>query len=367
MVRRRKQANFEPSGTPCFPDNLLVLNYVMDPAHPALAHQVEVVEKLALKFKSVTVLTGQQNWIPSAPNIRVFTSNWRPGHDLENILRFYKVFFQLMHDNHFVSVFSHMTSVQSCLIGPYLRLRKINHFLWYAHAQNSFILKLAYSWVTQLITSTTGSCPLSGKKVLYLGQSIDETKFKARSIPNFPLRRFVHVGRADPSKNFNLIIETISYFRKFNSDLLLEFVGSPSGSAQTAELEKLKSFWLAEIDQGWLKFSPAIPRAQVPDLLNKHDVFIHAFKGSLDKTLIESTMTAMPVCSINQEYVNEFGSWGSIPITLSGEVDALLKLEGRQLEAEVRRRTIQAINRHSSEVWIEKLERCLRTKEITSP
>lgn len=367
MVRNGNKANFEPSGTPRFPDNLLVLNYVMDPTHPALAHQVEVVEKLALKFGSVTVLTGQQNWIPSAPNIRVFTSNWRPGHDLENILRFYKVFFQLMHENHFVSVFSHMTSVQSCLIGPYLRLRKINHFLWYAHAQNSFILKFAHFWVTKLITSTTGSCPLSSKKILYLGQSIDETTFKARSIQNFPLRKFLHVGRADPSKNFNLIIETISNFRKSNSDLLLEFVGSPSGSNQTAELEKLKRCWLAEINQGWLKFSPAVPRVQVPDLLNKHDVFIHAFKGSLDKTLIESTMTAMPVCTINQEYLNEFGSWGSKPITLASEVDALLKLEGRKLEEEVRRRTILAIDHHSSEVWIEKLESCLRTNEITSP
>lgn len=361
------QASFEPSGTPLFSDNLLVLNYVMDPTHPALAHQVEVVEELALKFNSVTVLTGQQNWIPSAPNIRVFTSNWRPGHDLENILRFYRVFFQIIRNNQFVSVFSHMTSVQSCLIGPYLRIRKINHFLWYAHAENSIFLKFAYFWVTRLVTSTTGSCPLSGDRILYLGQSIDQAKFKARSIPDYPLRRFLHVGRADPSKNFNLMIETISYFRQFHSDLRLEFVGSPSGSVQAAELEKLKKFWSAEIARGWLKFSPAIPRAHVPELLNKHDIFIHAFKGSLDKTLIESTMTAMPVCTINQEYLNGFGSWGSKPITLAGEVDALLKLKEKKLAEVIQRRTIQAIELHSSKKWIDELEHCLRTKEFISP
>jgi glycosyltransferase involved in cell wall biosynthesis len=360
MVRSKNQANSEPSGTSGFSDNLLILNYVMDPTHPALAHQVEVVEKLALKFKSVTVLTGQLNWNPTAPNIKVFSSNWRPDHNIENILRFYRVFFRVIRNNQFISVFSHMTSVQSCLVGPFLRIRKINHFLWYAHAQNSIILKFAYFWVTRLVTSTTGSCPLLGDKILYLGQSIDQAKFKTRPVPDFPLRRFIHVGRADPSKNFNLIIETISHYRKFHPDLCLEFVGSPSGSVQAVELEKLKKFWSAEITRGWLKFSPAIPRDRVPELLNKHDVFIHAFRGSLDKT-------AMPVCTINQEYLNEFGTWGSKPITLASEVDSLLKLGKKKLEDEVQRRTIQAIELHSSRVWIDKLEHCLRTKQFISP
>lgn len=364
MVRRKIKRNSKPHGSTDFSDNLLVLNYVMDPTHPALAHQVEVVEQLALRFSSVTVLTGHSNWVPTAPNIRVFSTNWRPGHNFENIFNFYRIFFQIIRNNEFVSVFSHMTSVQSCLIGPFLRFRKTNHFLWYAHAQNSLILRIAYFWVTKLVTSTTGSCPLSGAKILYLGQSIDQAIFNARLNPNFPLRRFIHIGRADPSKNYNLMIETISYFRKFHSGLRLELVGSPSGPVQAAELAKIKQHWSDEIDLGWLVFSPAIPRAHVPELLNKHDVFIHAFKGSLDKTLIESTMTAMPVVTINQEYLNEFGSWGGEPISLKSEIEALLNLEEGNLSNEVNRRTVCAIDTHSSKKWFDNLEIWLRTKGL---
>ena len=157
MVFSKKHANFEASDTPGFSDNLLILNYVMDPAHPALAHQVEVVEALALKFSAVTVLTGKSDWVPTASNIRVFTSNWLPGQNIKNIYKFYRIFLELIRENKFVAVFSHMTTVQSCLVGPILRLRGINHFLWYAHAQNSGILRIAHFWVTKLITSTPGS------------------------------------------------------------------------------------------------------------------------------------------------------------------------------------------------------------------
>jgi glycosyltransferase involved in cell wall biosynthesis len=254
-----------------------------------------------------------------------------------------------------------MASIQSCLAGPILRFRKIKHFLWYAHAQNSIILRIAHFWVTKLVTSTVGSCPLSGKKILYLGQSINQNKFAVRANLTFPLRRFIHIGRADPSKNLNLIIETVFHFRQFDSDLRLEIVGNPSGSRQNIELESLKQFWADGINKGWLVFSPAIPRGQIPKLLHQHDVFIHAFKGSLDKTLIEATMTGLPVITINQEYVNEFGSWGGDPISLESELASLMNYVEKEVTERVRERTSIAIAKHSSITWIDNLEACLRS------
>jgi|LauGreStaDraftv2_3_1035109.scaffolds.fasta_scaffold14407_2 glycosyltransferase involved in cell wall biosynthesis len=362
MVLRKNQANFDASDTPTFLDDLLVLNYVMDPTHPALAHQVEVVEKLALKFSLVTVLTGKSDWAPTAPNIRVFTSDWQPGHNIGNVYRFYRVFFQLIRKYKFVAVFSHMTSVQSCLAGPILKLRKIKHLLWYAHAQNSTILRIAYFWVTTLVTSTAGSCPLTGEKVLYLGQSIDQNKFEARRIARLPFRRFVHIGRTDPSKNLNLIVETVFRFRKFDEGICLEFVGNPSGPQQKVELEKLMRIWADAIDQGWLVFSPAVPRVEIPNLLNQYDIFIHAFKGSLDKTLIEATMTRMPVITINQEYINEFGSWGEYPVSLESELAGILNSHQTEVDIKLSKRIDIAIDKHSSKNWIAKLEASLRSK-----
>lgn len=361
MVFSKKHANFEASDTPGFSDNLLVLNYVMDPAHPALAHQVEVVEALALRFSTVTVITGKSDWVPTASNIRVFTSNWQPGQNIRNIYRFYLRFIQLIRQYEFVAVFSHMTSVQSCLAGPILKLLKIHHCLWYAHAKNSAILRIAYFWVDKLVTSTEGSCPLSGKKILYLGQSIDQEKFKPQRTDRLTFRKFLHIGRADPSKNLNLIIETVSQFRKLDEGITLELVGNPSGARQQSELDKLKQIWADGAQQGWLLFSPAIPRAEIARLLNEHDVFIHAFQGSLDKTLVEATMTNMPVVTINQEYINEFGSWGMRPVNLENELRSLLNSTPKEIGEEIQKRASIAIEKHSSGIWIGKLEACLRS------
>jgi glycosyltransferase involved in cell wall biosynthesis len=333
----------------------------MDSAHPALAHQVEVVEALAFRFSTVTVLTGKSDWVPTASNIRVFTSNWQPGQNIRNIYRFYLIFIQLIRQYEFIAVFSHMTSVQSCLAGPILRLLKIHHCLWYAHAKNSAILRIAYFWVDKLVTSTDGSCPLSGKKILYLGQSIDQEKFKPERTLRPPFRKFLHIGRADPSKNLTLIIETVSQFRNSDRGIRLELVGNASGVRQQSELEKLKQIWTDGVQQGWLLFSPAIPRAEIPNLLNQHDVFIHAFEGSLDKTLIEATMTNMPVVTINQEYINEFGSWGKWPVSLEGELGALLSSDQQAIDKQIRKRACKAIEKHSSGIWISKLEACLRS------
>ncbi len=360
MVFSRKHVNFEDNDTPGFSDNLLVLNYVMDPAHPALAHQVEVVEALALKFSAVTVITGKSDWVPTAPNIRVFTSNWIPGQNIKNICKFFRIFLQLIREYRFVAVFSHMTTVQSCLVGPILKLRGINHFLWYAHAQNSSLLRIAHFWVTKLITSTPGSCPMAGNKVLYLGQSINQETFKSTRNATLPFKRFVHLGRTDPSKNLSCIIETIFNFRKFDKELRLEFVGNPSGVSQSAEFEKLKERWADSVIQGWLVFSPAIPRELVPNLLQQHDVFIHAFKGSLDKTLIEATMTRVPVVTVNQEYINEFGSWGKTPISLESELASLLSSDQAEVDLKLNGRVSKAIDNHSKKMWIDNLTKLIK-------
>lgn len=360
MVFSKKHANFVASDTPGFSDNLLILNYVMDPAHPALAHQIEVVEALALKFSAVTVLTGKSDWVPTASNIRVFTSNWLPGQNIRNIYKFYRIFLQLIRENKFVAVFSHMTTVQSCLVGPILKLRGINHFLWYAHAQNSGVLRIAHFWVTKLITSTPGSCPLAGKKVLYLGQSINQETFKSSRSATLPFKRFVHLGRADPSKNLKFIIETIFQFREFDTELRLEFVGNPSGVSQSAEFEKLKELWADSVVQGWLVFSPAIPREEIPNLLKQHDVFIHAFKGSLDKTLIEATMTRIPVVTVNQEYINEFGSWGKTPISLESELTSLFNCVQKEVDLKLNERVSKAIDNHSKRMWIDNLANLIK-------
>jgi hypothetical protein len=335
--------------------HLLVLNYVMDRAHPALSHQVDVVEGLARNFATVTVLTGATTYSPKFENITVISSNWVQGKNLRNILNFYYRFFVLIRRKKFSSVFSHMTLVQSALVAPILRALHIKHHVWYAHAKKTFFLSWTYFWANSIITSTRGSCPLQGKKIIYLGQSVDPNQFPERESLGFPLTKCVHIGRMDRSKNLGEIISTVAALRVEFPLLTLKLLGNPSTPESVDYVTDLKSSWKKELENGWLTFEQAIPRAQVPDKLVQNDIFVHAFSGSLDKSLVEATLTGMPVVTVNQEYINEFGAWKDGSDSLNSELRALLKNPQGEVRREVHARVLLGVNNHSFKNWISRL------------
>ena len=335
---------------------LLILNYVMDPNHYALAHQVEIVEALSKSFPKVVVITGNSKWQSNNPNLIIMSTGWLEGRNLRNIRSFYRVFVQAKREFQFISVFSHMTVVQSGLIAPYLRLKKIKHVLWYAHAADSFLLRWASFWVNLIVTSTEGSCPIRSNKVRYLGQSIKVENFPEKQKPdNFQNQKFVHIGRMDKSKNIGMLIETVNGFRKEHSDITLNLIGVSSNSENENYIAGLKNKWEKSLQEGWLVFSEAIPRANVPMTLQDHDVFIHAFVGSLDKSLLEATLAMLPVATINKEYHQQIGSWSNQPWDLGLELDALFDLGEHDIRNQLELRRQLVIENHSFTNWINKL------------
>jgi hypothetical protein len=91
------------------------------------------------------------------------------------------------------------------------------------------------------------------------------------------------------------------------------------------------------------------------------DFFVHAYEGSLDKTLIESTLVRLPVITLNQEYHAIFGTWSGDKIpTLQSEYQAMRSLGAQVLEAEIDRRFKLAEYSHSYSNWIEKITKILK-------
>jgi glycosyltransferase involved in cell wall biosynthesis len=335
--------------------NLLVLNYVMDEAHPALAHQVSVAEGLASVFDSVTVITGNSNYVTSRKNLRVISSEWVPGENVRNIRKFTKVFLHEIFRVRYVSVFSHMTVIQSCLSGPLLRFLRIKHYLWYAHAQDSIFLRWAHFWATGVVTSTLNSCPVRSNKIYYIGQSIDEKLFTTPTQLRFPSTRLIHVGRLDPSKGIDSIINSVASIRKSNPSITLMFLGSASSPKSEEYLNKIKISWKEQVKEGWLEFHESIPRNNLPDFLKSYDLFVHAFQGSLDKTLVEATFSNLAVATINREYQRDFGVWSSNPNSLQSEIEALLACPIEEITLEIDHRLEIAYQKHSFSKWIHKL------------
>ena len=339
--------------------NLLVINYAMDEKSQVFSHQIELVNQLSAKFDQITVLTAQVGVCNTEKNVKVISFEWTEGKRVSSLVRFLKIFIKTIRSEKFTVLFSHMTSVQSAFISPITRIIKLKHYLWFAHTSNGIFLKVSRLLSDGIITSTPGSCPLKGSKVYPIGQSINSKKFRKKNSNTQSIKNLVHIGRFDPSKNIKEIVYEVKKLRTNFSELKLEIIGSSSSDRfEDYELNVKKEF-NSEVQLGWLKFTPHIPRSSLPEILQTNDCFIHSFQGSLDKTIVEATFSGLPVITINNEYRKIFGSWDLIDRgvnnSLKDEAQLLLKLDGDKRQSEVDRRYEVALEQHELTGWIDRL------------
>jgi glycosyltransferase involved in cell wall biosynthesis len=335
----------------------------MDENHQVLSHQVEVVNRLAGKFDQVTVLTGKVGKFDVAENVSVISFNWIEGRRIKSILKFLRIFINTVLKEKFSVVFSHMTSVHSAFVSPITKIKGIKHYLWYAHTSNGIYLQILKLLTDGIITSTPGSCPVKGKKVFPIGQSIDVKRFIKRNRNFNEIRKLIHIGRFDPSKNIDLIVEVVGKLRDKDRDLQLEIIGSPSTERYKFEAKKIIDKYNSSYN--WLKFTPYISRDLIPKAFLEADCFIHAFEGSLDKTLVEATFSGLPVITINNEYRKIFGSWHLNNLgnksSLEDEAMALFAVPADRLEIEIDRRHKIAVDNHEILGWVDRLVRILKS------
>lgn len=343
--------------------SLIIVNHVLDDLDPYLSHQGQVVQLLAAHFSRIKVITGRVGSFSIPENVSVVNTHWDSGKRIRSLVRFIWVAFPEILFGRKQTIFSHMADLQAAVISPVARLTGKRHFLWYAHSHKSLYLAFASHFVNGIVTSTTGSCPISGSKVNYIGQSVDPKQFFPR-IDDKPTNfRFIHVGRLDRSKNIELLIRTVLEIKQNFPQACLTLVGSSGNSESIDYFDELKSKYLTEFRSGSIKFVPRMQRRDLCDELWAHDYFIHAYRGSLDKTLIEATLTRMPVISLNSEYSRIFGNWSKLDKpTLVEEFLALNSFTKEEIAEELTRRGEIAENFHSAEQWIGKLSAILTSK-----
>jgi glycosyltransferase involved in cell wall biosynthesis len=328
----------------------------MDRKDPLLSHQYEAVYALSEKFKKVTVITGRVGTIEPNSKVQIINTQWIPGGRIGNIFRLYSRSLPVIFKTNYHSVFFHMTDLQCALLSPFVRFRGKKQYLWYAHTFKSRYLLFSSIWVSKIVTSTRGSCPLSGSKVQPIGQAIDEEMFRALPSEDLNLTKLLHIGRFDMSKNIELLIDAARKIRNGFPEVQLTLVGSPANEESREWAKRLKLDCESDIRSGWLRFKDSIAREDFPREVRGNGCFFHAYIGSLDKTLVESTMLRVPVVTLNPEYVEIFGRWcASGALSLESEYSALLALKPSEIQAELNRRLSIARSEHSLGHWVREL------------
>lgn len=336
---------------------LLVINYAMDQFHPLLAHQFQAVYRLAERFDHVTVITGVQRGAFPASNVTIVNAEWIAGRRISSSVRFLRLALKTIRSRRPSVVFSHMTEVQSLLLSPFTRSLGIKHYLWYAHAHRSVYLRICEFMLDGIVSSTQGSCPVKRSEKFLIGQAIDTQDFNFRSKDDLELDNLVHIGRFDPSKDISRILQTVESLRVQFPELHFTQIGNPTTKKAKVYATSLKFAY-----SNRFLFLESVSRSEIPKVLTDYDCFIHAYIGSLDKSLVEATMLGLPVITLNKEYQKIFGTWsGRLDVSLYDEYAALRSLALNDLRQKLIIRRRIAEKDHSLDNWVDKLANILQS------
>lgn len=355
------------------PARLIVFNYSMNGDSPVFSHQRDVVIRLSSAYERVLVFTLEKEISVGLPsNIEVVSIGWSPGNKVWSTLKVLFCLYSrtlLFRNSH---VFSHMTEQVSALAAPLTKILRVRHLLWYAHASDSRALSVSIRLGVIPLTSTHGSFPKLTKQPILMGQAIEPSLFRyhARNISNSGPLRLVYFGRLDPSKQIDKLIKfTISA-----SDLIpIEFdIFGNSTFGNEDYLSTLETIAASSPTKCRVTFKGNILRSTLGELLQNYDIFIHAFLGSLDKTLLEASCAGLPVLTCNSEYIREF-SWlpwvrQYDPMSedntqyLLGLMMSVLNADKDDLDRQTLRASEYVIARHSLDSWVTKLILILNSK-----
>jgi len=349
------------------PLDILVIAYAFDPKSMVFSHQYQIICKLSEEFRNVYLIANEVDYTCAKPqNIEIFDLKWGRSNSFKKFFRLYRAFFSVFLKNPKFVLFSFMTETHSMALGPFTSLFGIRHILWYAHTSCSARVRIATRFANKILTSTSDSFPLevenSKSKLFPIGQMVDETKFIFNQDRNYKDRdKWIHVGRVDPSKEIETIIELFKYYLNISPTANLNIVGKSTQGNEYYE-ESLKAKYSDDISKGKITFSGKQSQAQVRNLLYESDLFIHSFRGSLDKALVEATMTGITVITKNNSYIREFGRLSDRKHLdekgvdfLQSEIDCWHQLEAEQLKLVALRRSEIAYSGHSLGQWIQKL------------
>lgn len=335
---------------------LLVINYSMDVNDLLLSHQVEAVIGLARHFDEVEVITSRKGLLDLPKNVRVHNVAWDSNKSVRSLIRFLVISSKVLINFRPQVVFSHMTDMQAALIAPFLRIFHVHHVLWYAHKTKSKYLTFASNFVNNIVTSTPGSCPIDSDKVVAIGQAINPQVFKSETRVSGRLEKFVHIGRLDPSKRTDDIVECVSKLRSTNPRISLSLYGSIGNKKSTGWANQLVSFAARVENSEWLRIYPGVVRSEIPKIISSHDLFIHGYLGSLDKTLLEATFMKIPVLTENPEYLAIFGSWSETTNpTIEQEFHSISSLSKEDIDKILEERFNVADREHSLNNWVSRL------------
>lgn len=314
--------------------HVLLITQRVQPDHDILGFTVDWIEALSQKVDFLDVLTSYEGNHDLPDNVRVRSFGKERGFSKpRRVATFEYHCARYALDGEVDVAFAHMVPDFVTASYPWFRLAGIPHVLWYAHGNVDRSLRIAHRLVDAVVTPTEESFNIDSEKVHLVGHGIDTDKFAPGGVPK-SRNQILWVGRIDPVKNVEVLVETMGELRDRNRDVSLRIVGEPHRGEAYFDSVRNRVDELGLGDR--ITFVGRLTQDEVVDEYRHAGVFINASEtGSLDKIEIEGLACGTPVVSSNESYVGMIEDSGldeSLLTYPAGDTDALADRIERLLE-----------------------------------
>ncbi len=275
--------------------NILIITQKVDAADPILGFFHKWICAFAERCEHVTVIGQMVGTFTFPPNVTVWSLRKESGAGkVAQIFAFWKLI--CSYRKEYDAVFVHMTPVWVLFGAPlWLCIFHKPVYLWYEIKRGSFKLAVALLCVRKVFMASDHGIPWPSRKQIVTGHGIDTTLF----VPDFLRRERGHIvaaGRLTGIKHYEVIVRV---FAELSPECRLTIAGgtvTESDKGVEHDLYEL-IYRLGVADRvhiGW------VAPANMPALLQRADVFVHASQGGLDKAILEAMACGCPVVSTSE-------------------------------------------------------------------
>lgn len=296
--------------------NLLFITRKLDESDDNVGFAIGWIEEFAnnLQGRKLIVLCqelGNISKLKLIENIEVYSlgkelkySKWR------QLFRFH--FFMFKNIGRVDGVFSHMIQHYSVLAGPWCILYRKKLYQWYTHKSVNFWLKISSLFVNGFISASRESfCLKTSKPVYVFGHGINLKEFQAIKKETKQLQKFtiLSVGRIDPSKNVDLIIDSVEkllqQYPELENKLILKVIGGPGFKKNSDYFSFIKNKILSINKTNNFEFIGPIPNKDTVNYYQSSDLLINiSDTGGLDKVVLEAMACETMVLTSNNTFKN---------------------------------------------------------------
>lgn len=265
---------------------LLVVTQAVDQDDQALGFFHDWIAALAARTERVTVICLYEGRHDLPENVAVHSlgkERSRVSH-VRYAARFLALAWQLRATYDTVCV--HMNQEYVLLAGSLWKALGKRVALWRNHARGSFATSIAIALTDRVFVTSSRAyaAPFEKAKRMPVGIAVPEMLPTAARDP----RALLYVGRLDPVKRIEIIIDACALLQEYNHRFSLALIGAPTPGRE-AYAEQLAALVRERKLGDAVTFRAPIPHAMLGEIYATQGVVVNAtLPGSYDKTILEA-------------------------------------------------------------------------------